>query len=361
MSDILASSAMIENQKTLVAYLKTQSTTGTPSLSNDAGFRGTSGTLTGWPLLTSKDWCTIPISGGQQLVTDAWKCWVSPNIETRTNGFKVCNADGSYWRCDAACTWTVPAGVTSVQFQIWGPGGSNSSQCCCGGAPFGPSGAYMLAKMNVIAGEVYTLCAGCSYCCYANETTSGISSSPSYITGPGISICTTAGIGCATCWAKDVGSLATANATQYPAQDGCAPSQCSGFNFCWDSSADSNYVPHAFSSLAQWCVKCLDTSKNQTYWGVQGVWPAMSINTSLESGFCSVSTPVVGFEKCVMEFMYPNGNSCQGGGYGGCYYGAPANYLRIPGSGGSALAMNGGGASIGGDAGRFGMVCVSWA
>jgi hypothetical protein len=360
MSDILASSAMIENQKTLVAYLKTQSTTGVPSLSTNAGFKGTTGTLTGWPLLTSKDWCTIPISGDQQVVTDAWKCWVSPNIEARTNGFKVCNTDGSYWRCDASCTWTVPAGVTSVQFQIWGPGGSNSGQCCCGGAPFGPSGAYMLAKMNVTAGAVYTLCAGCSYCCYANETTPGLGNSPSYITGPGISICAMGARSCATCWAKEVGSTATANNTQYPAQDGCAPSQCSGWNFCWDVGGDNNYVPHAFSGEANWCVKCGDTNSNQQYWGVQGLWPAMSLSTSLEAGFCSVSTPVVGFEKCVTEFMYPNGNSCQGGGYGGCYYGAPAGYLRIPGAGGSALAMSGGGASVGGDAGRFGMVCVSW-
>jgi hypothetical protein len=165
---------------------------------------------------------------------------------------------------------------------------------------------------------------------------------------------------CATCWAKEVGSTATANNTQYPAQDGCAPSQCSGWNFCWDSGGDNNYVPHAFSGEANWCVKCGDTNSNQQYWGVQGLWPAMSLSTSLEAGFCSVSTPVVGFEKCVTEFMYPNGNSCQGGGYGGCYYGAPAGYLRIPGAGGSALAMSGGGASVGGDAGRFGMVCVSW-
>lgn len=359
MSDILASSAMIENQKTLVAYLKTQSSTGLPSLSTDAGFKGTTGTLTGWPLTASKCWCTIPISGGQQLVTDAWKCWVSPNIEVRTNGFKVCNTDGSYWRCDAACTWTVPAGVTNVQFQIWGPGGSNSSQCCCGGAPFGPSGAYMLAKMDVTPGAVYTLCAGCSYCCYASQTTPGLDSSPSYITGPGISICALPGKGCSQCWSKDVGSTVTAANTQYPAQDGCSPTSCSGFNWCYDSSDDSTYIPHAFSETAQWYVKCADASRNQNYWGVQGVWPAMQIGSGM--CWCSTSTPVVGFECCVMEFAYPWGNSCQGGSFGGCYYGAPNGYLRIPGAGGVALVVDGGASAYGGDAGRFGMVCVSWA
>jgi hypothetical protein len=358
MSDILASSAMIENQKTLVAYLKTQGSGGVPSLSSDAGFRGTTGTLTGWPLIVSKCWCTIPISGTQQAVTDAWKCWVSPNIETRTSGFKVCNTDGSYWRCDAGCTWTVPAGVTSVQFQIWGPGGGTSSQCCCGGAPFGPSGAYMLTKMDVTAGAVYTLCAGCAYCCWADQNAPGYNSTPTYITGPGLSICANPAKSCATCWSRDVGSTTTANNTQYPAQDNCAPTQCSGWNWCYDSTDDNTYIPHAFSAEAQWYVKCSDTSRNQNYWGVQGVWPAMQIGTSM--CWCSVSTPVVGFEKCVMEFASPWGNSCHGGSYGGCYYNAANGYLRIPGAGGVGTVAEGGASAYGGDSGRFGMVCVSW-
>jgi len=360
MSDILTSSAMIENQKTLVNYLSSLGGSGLPTLTTDAGFRGVTGTLTGWPLLQTKNWCCIPLNAGVSLPVDAWKCWVSPNIEIRTNGFKVCNTDGSYWRCDASCTWTVPAGVTSAQFQIWGPGGGNSGQCCCGGAPFGPSGAYMLAKMNVTAGDVFTLCAGCAYCCWADQTTPGLNGSPSYITGPGISICATAGRGCTSCWSKDVGQLTNANNIWYPSQDGCAATSCSGFNFCWDTSDDNNYVPHAFSENAQWCVKCADTAKNQTYWGVQGLWPAMALGSSISSCFHSISTPVVGFEECTLEFNFPSGSSCQGGGFGGCYWGGPSGSLRIPGAGGMALAMVGGGAAIGGDSGRFGMVCVSW-
>ena len=105
-------------------------------------------------------------------------------------------------------------------------------------------------------------------------------------------------------------------------------------------------------------VKCSDTSLNQNYWGVQGVWPAMQIGTSM--CWCSTSAPVVGFEKCVMEFAYPWGNSCHGGSYGGCYYNAPNGYLRIPGSGGMGTVADGGASAYGGDSGRFGMVCVSW-
>jgi hypothetical protein len=357
MSDILTSSAMIENQKTLVNYLSSLGGSGLPTLTTDAGFRGVTGTLTGWPLLQLKCWNCIPLNGGFSLPVDAWKCHVSPNIETRTNGLKVCNTDGSYWRCDSSCTWTVPAGVTSVQFQVWGPGSGTSGQCCCGGAPFGPSGAYMLAKMNVVAGEVYTLCAGCSYCCYADQTTPGLSHTPSYITGPGISICALPGRSCGMCWSKDVGSTTTANNTQYPDQGNCAPTQCSGWNFCWDSGDDSNYVPHAFSGEANWCVKCGDTAKNQTYWGVQGTWPVMALGSSFSTCFHTISAPVVGFESCTMEYSFPAGVAC---GCGGRNWGRDNGNLRFPGSGGMAYNMIAGGGAGQGDAGGMGMICVSW-
>lgn len=352
---------MIENQKILIDILKTTVSTGAaPTLSNNNGFKGSTGTLTGWPLLTTKCWNTIPISAQCMPVVEAWKTWVSPNIEVRTNGFKVCNTDGSYWRCDASCTWTVPTGVTSAQFQLWGPGGSNSSQCCCGGTPPGPSGAYMLVKMNVTAGDVYTLCAGCSYCCWASQTTPGLSSSASYITGPGLSVCALPGIGCAVQWSTDVGALTNAANNFYPSQDTCAPTMCSGFNFCWDTGADDMWVPHSFSSTAQWCVKCTDTSKSQTYWGVQGLWPAMCLSTGGMSSWRAITTPVVGFETAVMDF--DGFHQAYGGGYsyGGCYHNAANGYLRIPGAGGTAQYALAGTGATGGDNGRFGMVCVSW-
>lgn len=68
--------------------------------------------------------------------------------------------------CSAAgccCLWTVPAGVSQVQFQIWGAGGNgtscSSSQCCAfwiGGG----SGEYTYVQMNTTPGQTFTLCAG---------------------------------------------------------------------------------------------------------------------------------------------------------------------------------------------------------
>lgn len=61
------------------------------------------------------------------------------------------------------CLWTVPAGVTQAQFQIWGAGG-NGNACswgaCCAFAQSGGNGEYTYVVMNVQPGQQYTLCAG---------------------------------------------------------------------------------------------------------------------------------------------------------------------------------------------------------
>lgn len=103
-------------------------------------------------------------------MVQAWTCYITPNVSTTlTNGFKVCDTSG-YYRCGATCNWTVPANVYRAQIQMWGSGGNTSGMCCCGGSPFGPSGAYQVLDMQVVPGETICMCAGCAYCCYANMT-----------------------------------------------------------------------------------------------------------------------------------------------------------------------------------------------
>lgn len=60
------------------------------------------------------------------------------------------------------CLWTVPAGVTQAQFQIWGAGGNGvaCSTSCCQFAQSGGNGEYTYVLMSVQAGQQYTLCAG---------------------------------------------------------------------------------------------------------------------------------------------------------------------------------------------------------
>ena len=128
-----------------------------------------------------------------------WEATLKPFVETRANGMKTCDTSG-YYRCGSQCNWTVPSGVTNVQFQLWGPGGGTSSNCCCGGNPFGPSGAYAVVQMDVTAGDVYCLCGGCAYCCCGRQTTPGICGTPTFISGPGLCICADSGISCYCHW-----------------------------------------------------------------------------------------------------------------------------------------------------------------
>jgi hypothetical protein len=104
-----------------------------------------------------------------------WNTYIKPNIRNETstqplpNGFKVCDTSG-FFRCGASCNWVVPANVFRAQIQMWGAGGNTSGMCCCGGSPFGPSGAYYVLDMQVVPGETICMCAACAFCCYATQT-----------------------------------------------------------------------------------------------------------------------------------------------------------------------------------------------
>jgi hypothetical protein len=79
---------------------------------------------------------------------------------------------GGYSSCTGEQTnWTVPAGITEAQFQIWGGGSTGGAGCCCGGAPQGAHGTYVIVQQAVTPGEVYCLCAGgaAQACCCSNS------------------------------------------------------------------------------------------------------------------------------------------------------------------------------------------------
>jgi len=87
----------------------------------------------------------------------------------RPHGF-MCY-DTVYHRCQREGTFTVPAGVSKVQVQLWGPGSGSGGYCCQGFSMPGPTGAYMLINdIPVEQGDTLCFCAGCSYCCYGDGT-----------------------------------------------------------------------------------------------------------------------------------------------------------------------------------------------
>lgn len=346
MSDILLHASITENQKTLKTWVK--NTIDPDNIWDVEWFACNK--RAGWPI-RGKTWSNFEHSSCP-LAVQKWEKYLKPIVKTHTNGFLVCDGSG-YYRCGANCNWTVPAGVTSVQFQLWAPGGGNSGQCCCGGTPFGASGGYMISTVPVTAGEIYCLCAGCAYCCYASQTTPGMCGGPTWISATtGYSVCVDSATADMYAWIADVNTVNPGNC-QIPNQDGCGPESCSGWNYCWDSGDDNLYIPHAFSS-ATWNVLC---AKNSVNYGVPGMYPSLCIGSSLYCNSCQFSAPVFGFEGCTCK-MYVWPSMCDG--YGGCYYSAQNGYQQIPAVGGYGGYVCGGYSSGCADAGGMGMICVSY-
>jgi hypothetical protein len=353
MSDILLHAAILDNQQVLRTWVLNQISPGAPT--GPESYQSNTALL-GYPLRNSSNWCSLNIEQCPQIVRQ-WQKYLKPILKSYSNGFALCSTSNNY-TFGTSCTWTVPTGVCCAQFQLWGPGGGSSSQCCCGGAPFGPSGAYMLVQMQVTPGHSYTLCAGCAPCCYATQGGPGIGN-PTYITGCGLSVCADAGFSCQLCvWNSDVCS--NGSTTQLPTKDSCSAEQCSGWNFCWDSSADDTYVPHAFSSRT-WYSLCADTTRNQTYYGLPSVWPAIRIGLSFSCPEnISIAAPVFGFEGCACLWNYANCGSLAVSGTGGCNWTANNGYMQHQGAGGYASMTCANCNACGGDSGNGGGICVSW-
>ena len=293
-----------------------------------------------------------------------WKKDITPLAASRSNGFKVCDTSG-YYRCGAGCNWCVPAGVDKVLFQVWAPGGGTSTNCCCGGAPFGPSGAFYMTEVNVVQGECYCLRAGCAYCCYAYQTTPGGDSEDSCIkncSNNKFCLRVKAGYSCYCQWNIDatngLGFTQSQSGAFLPSSNGqCSARMCSGWNFCFDTSNDQTCIPFVFSSCA-WCVESNAQSgygEPQNFgYGIPSIWPFMRLTPSLTDGSCSISPPIFGFENLTCKEVW-NGNTCSG-----CCRCAAAGIQQGPSFGGYASQVYSGCQSCGGDSGGMGMVCVSW-
>ena len=352
MSDVLLYSALKENQRLLEDYIlfkAAEAAAGTASLSDFAATATLSGTWNGGGSDNS--------STGQ--LYEIWNATIGTVTAPLGNGFKVCDTSG-YFRCGATCNWTIPAGVTRARFQSWGPGAGTGSNCCCGGAPFGASGAYTVVEIDVTPGEIFCLCAGCAYCCYAYQTNHGGCGGPTCI-------CSNAGLCWTTCSADTNGcfckwhcvfqTAGETNKTGYcnleaPGGQGCAINSCNGWNFCWDTAADDMCVDFAYDVTRTWAIPDL-TSRNGTSYGIPSMFPFMCIPSSGLNESRSCPAPVFGYPGLSCTFIW-NGNSCFGCNFTGC------NHRQGPGSGGAASSVFSGCNSCGGDSGRMGMICVSW-
>ena len=128
MSDVILYAAIIERDR-----LKDATAGGTTALDYSLPTPG------GYPYVSGAGDAAGEFNSCPQIVKD-WITGLTPLVcPAQTYGFKVC---GSCWRCGTNCNTTICSGVSNIQIQMWGPGGGTSGNCCCGGSPFGPSGAY---------------------------------------------------------------------------------------------------------------------------------------------------------------------------------------------------------------------------
>ena len=87
-----------------------------------------------------------------------------------------------------SCTWTVPTGVTTATFEIWGGGGAGGPKCCCycGASMGGAAGGYAIKTIAVTPGSQYSIvagAAGCAVYCSVGGVNCGCRGCVTYVTG----------------------------------------------------------------------------------------------------------------------------------------------------------------------------------
>jgi hypothetical protein len=136
-------------------------------------------------------------SGGISVTSPVWR--QKPGSELVFVGSCTNSQDTNYCR-NQLCCWTVPYGVTTITFEIWGGGGGGGGMCCCGfGVPGGP-GAY--AKKTVtgnLGGCNYNMSVAYTGC--GTPGNSGYRGCQSWVTGYGLTnFCVEGGYpGCSYC------------------------------------------------------------------------------------------------------------------------------------------------------------------
>ena len=296
-------------------------------------------------MLQANQWCRIPTEPAE-----------GGNF---TSGVMVCDATG-YWRCNCNCTWTVPSGTTCARFQLWGPGGGSSESRCCTFSPIGSTGAYASVIMPVSAGESYTLCAGCAYCCYTERTQMTADGGTSYVQGPGLTnFCAEGGESNIFCESK-VRCLRGPNeqgACKYMGSCICN----TGTDYCSHQAETpgvgypENRREASYQSTANCKTYFGTVSAGSTIYGLPGQFSWFAYDYGSDQS-CRMHPGTYGFPECSCCM------ACMSNENGGCCW--QACYCQamccIPGAGAWGYSTCGGDNTGCADIGKTGMVCVSY-
>jgi hypothetical protein len=331
----------------------------------------------------------------------------------RPHGF-LCY-DTVYHRCNREGTFTVPAGVSKVQVQLWGPGSGSGGYCCQGFSMPGPTGAYMLIdNLEVTPGDTLCYCAGCSYCCYGDG--SGVPGwAASYCTSlclcrvsealnenyfaPGAPNSHTCRWSCAFCmkrgWVNCCpmqfgGSWYIDDDMEINTTGGCAQAIGAGYTCvggmntcggcwspCYDSPGRANFMPmiHDHTCLASAPAYNVLRCRNTHVYSVPSTWPSYATDRTCCLGgpynagdHWVLAPPVPGFARSFRVSSNKNtdqrstqtafGQCCRQQCFGEM---ACQGVQRFPGVGGSGYATTGTNQLGCGDYGSGGAVCISWA
>ena len=291
-------------------------------------------------------------------------------------------ANNTWGNCGATCGWTVPSNVNCVQFDMWGPGAPSWGHECCGGSMYGSSGSFISTTVPTCAGDIWCLIAGCALCCNPMGPNNG----GNFYMSPGaptsVASCT-AGINA--CWCAIAGpsnmrgmralvgvntmpgwcyTMGGCNALQ---QAGC---WCSGGSFCMNGCATCSSTGvgmGAWHYRPKYCESMtLRESTGSAGWE-QYLMPPMYGDYCWDTNFYGyMSHPPMmrrtangslgNWQSCGYYCMtWSSGNCC-----GGLCCGSPGSgYCHPPGHGGQATMVRSGTCRCG-NAGKGGMVRVTY-
>jgi hypothetical protein len=296
-------------------------------------------------------------------LTNLWSA-IPSLATTPAGGFQICgntNCAGGTWTNGQCCQWTVPAGATVARIQLWGAGGGSGQSRCCGGSPFGSTGAYASAIFPVSQGWTYTICAGCAFFCECIWNGSGQTRNqgcPSWATGCGlVNFCADGGQGAIGNWMASYGKYIGYRISNITCNYAGACTCCCGSLYCFSNScATCGEIPYiaGASYFGTYCNPS-GSANNCCYnvWGIPGMWPKLCWDTN-HYGY-QIHPPIYGFESLTQCcFTWTSGTCCSR-----CCS-ACCGFLRYPGAGGWASIAMGGSYNVYGDNGKFGMACVSW-
>jgi len=331
----------------------------------------------------------------------------------RPHGF-LCY-DTAMSRCQRDGVFTVPAGVSKVQVQLWGPGSGSGGFCCQGFSMPGPTGAYMLIdNLPVEEGDTLCFCAGCSYCCYGEGTgqpswangycttfcfcdVSAPTSYGYYAAGaPDSHVCRWV---CAFCmkrgWQNGCnlhfgGNWYIDDDMEINTTGGCNCSVGAGFpclagiqacsgcwSPCYDSPGDAIFMPMFYDHSCGGIAPAYNTLRQQNVqvYEVPALWPSFATDRVCCLGgpynagdHWVLAPPVPGFPRSFRvssnkttdqrSTQTPFASCCRGNCFGelACH-----GVQRFPGVGGSGYSTTGTNQLGCGDYGGGGAVCISWA